>query len=79
MEAVTKTQGQQTVEDMAKHQQLAMMQNAHIQFVTIVTMPTPPSKMPVEVRKTMWDMLTKTRGLFAPQNDEERTFYGSEG
>lgn len=74
-----KTPGQLTVEEMAKQQQMVMMTNAHIQFVSIVTMPVPPSKMPVEVRKTMWELLSKTRALFAPQNDEERISYGAEG
>lgn len=63
------------MEDFAKQQQLAMMTAAHVQFVSCISSTPSPTKMPLEVRKYMWDQLGKTRKLFAPQNEEEQAFY----
>lgn len=70
--------GQQTVEELARQQQLGMMQAAHTQFLVAITSTPPPSKMPVEVRRHMWHALAKTRQLFAPQTEEEELYYAEE-
>jgi hypothetical protein len=67
--------GQQTLDELAKQQQVGMMHAAQVQFITLLTQTPPPSKMPREVRRHMWRALEKTRSLFAPQGVEDEQFY----
>jgi hypothetical protein len=63
--------GKQAVEELAKNQQVGLMHGAQMQFLSCVTCTPPPSGMPFEVRRHMYQALTKTRQLFAPQGEED--------
>lgn len=70
-----KTPGQQTLEQFQQQAQVGMLGAAHMQFVTCVTMQPSPTKMPLEVRRAMYQQLQRTAMLFAPQNPEEESAY----
>lgn len=70
-----KTEGQFTLEQFQRNQQVGMLANAHMQFVTCISMQPPPSKMPIEVRAQMFATLERTLNLFRPQGEEEEAAY----
>lgn len=77
--AVPKTAGQQTVEKFQQQQQLSMMTAANMQFVGLVSSMPPPSKMPIEVRRQMYILLSRSLALFSPRDAEEEAFYAEQG
>lgn len=70
-----KTQGQLTLEQMAQNAQVAAMSTLHLQLVSYLSQRPPISEWPVEVRKHMHGQLIRCAQLFAPQTEEEATFY----
>lgn len=66
------TQGQLTVEQFQRQQQIGMLATTHALLVNCITMNPAPSKMPTEVRVQMYKTLRRITTLFDPRNDEER-------
>lgn len=62
----------------AKAQQLHLMGSVRLLLVTALTCTPPPSGMPVEVRKFVFNQLQHVAKLFAPRGTEEEVFYGTE-